>query len=331
MIDDYLQFIDDKIWEYLPVSKTKTQTEFVVRCPICGDSHKSATKRRGHYYLSSHRYFCFNCNASLSGLKLLEILSGNNFTDIKTEYIKLKFKDIKNFKEEKPLTTTLSVMNITDNIIDKSWKNKLSESAIDYLNHRKVLEAPFLKDKLFTCFDKKQNEYILIPWKINGNEAYYQINDFQRHNIGGPKYLFPKNKTKLLYGLDNIDLSWPYIIVVEGVYDSLFVKNCVCSGGKHLSNIQLNLIKERYPKHQIVMSYDNDKAGLMAMAKTIKLNPTEFKFFKWFDINTKEKDINDFVLANDNVNIFSNKNVLENMIVTAIEMKLFLIQKNMWS
>ena len=54
--------------------------------------------------------------------------------------------------------------------------------------------------------------------------------------------MFPKGKKKLIAGLDNIDISWPYIIVFEGFYDSLFVKNGICSGTKSITDYQLKLI-----------------------------------------------------------------------------------------
>lgn len=50
------------------------------------------------------------------------------------------------------------------------------------------------------------------------------------------KYIFPKDKKKLVYGLDNIDISWPYIIVFEGVYDSVFVKNGISVGTKAITD-----------------------------------------------------------------------------------------------
>lgn len=326
MTTDYLQFIDEKVWEYLPASKQRLPTEITVRCPICGDSAKSKIKKRGHYYFSSHRYFCFNCNASISGLKLLEILSGSSFEDIKTEYIRLKLKSNPKriLTPTKPLSA-LSTVNMLTPKVKPDWKHPLTESAVEYLTKRKVLSSPFLKDKLYSYIDKNGNDYILIPWKVNGIESYYQINDYQHRDNLKRKYIFPKGLEKLLYGLDNIDISWPYIIIVEGVYDSLFVKNCICSGGKHLTAFQYKLLKERYPKHQLVLGFDNDKSGLTSMQKAINLNPTEFKYFKWFDINTKEKDINDLILAKNDVNYFSDPAVLEKMIVSPVEMKMFLL------
>lgn len=50
------------------------------------------------------------------------------------------------------------------------------------------------------------------------------------------KYIFPKDKKKLVAGLDNIDVSFPYIILLEGFYDSVFVKNGVCVGTKAVTD-----------------------------------------------------------------------------------------------
>lgn len=66
----------------------------------------------------------------------------------------------------------------------------------------------------------------------------------------------------------------------------------------------MKLIKERFPKHQIVISFDNDKAGLASMSKIIQ-KQNDFKFFKWFNEHTEEKDINDFIKSHGNTAAFS--------------------------
>lgn len=330
--EDYKQFVNEKILDFLPNPKVRVGNKYNFRCPICGDSHKSKTKKRGWYYLDTASYFCFNCNASMSGMKFLEMLSGTCFDDIKAEYIRMKVKSrggrpSKNPDFVKNYNVELSCMSGLKPIINSVWKNPLSEKATEYLKTRMVLDAPFLKEKLYSVYDKKQNEYILIPWKLNGVEAYYQINDFQKIDKYNRKYIFPSNTDKIIYGLDNIDITWPYIICFEGVYDSLFVKNGVCIGGKHLTNLQEKILTERYPKHQIVLSYDNDDAGLSSMKTTIENEPTKFKYFKWYDLETKEKDINDYVKFRQNTELFKDKTVLEPMIISSMEMKLFMLQK----
>lgn len=336
--EDFKQFVSEKVWEYLPSSKVRIGNEIHVRCPLCGDSKKNSRKKRGYFYTSSCTYFCFNCGTSMSGMQLLKSIAGNAYEDILQEYRRMKVKNggslssqmLDLSKNESNQLSAFSYLNSLHSAIKPEWKNPLSEYAEKYLENRKVFEAPFLKDKFYSIFDKNKNEYILIPWKINGVEAYYQINDFEHHDKNGRKYIFPSNREKLIYGLDNIDLSFPYIICFEGVYDSLFIPNAVAIGGKSLTSLQKEILEKRYPKHQIVLSYDNDEAGLAAMMKQIERSPSEYKYFKWFDCDTEEKDINDFVIKNGNAKMFSDVESIKNMIVGSISMKMFLIQIGMW-
>ena len=328
---EYIQFLDQKILEFLPRNFVRVGDKLNGRCPICGDSKKSSRKRRGWVYLKNASYYCFNCGTGLSGIKFLEYISGSSYEDIRKEYTRLFLKSGMNLSlssyYEKP--TSEPTLFGVQSIINPEWKNPLSKDALEYLENRKILEAPFYDRSLYSCYSKdKSKEFILIPWIVNGTEAYYQINDFKKY--GSIKYIFPKGKQKLLAGLDNVDLSWPYIICTEGYYDSLFVKNGVCVGTKAITDLQEKLIRERYPHHQIVVSFDNDEAGLSSMARILRQNKN-FKFFRWFNKNTKEKDINDYVLAKGNVNIFADSRTLEKMIVDKLLMKMFLISANAWN
>ena len=166
-------------------------------------------------------------------------MSGESYEEIRKEYARLFFKNGMNSSLSSYLadnkTDDLSIFNVKS-IIKPEWKNSLSKDAIEYLNKRKVLDAPFLEDPLYSCYNKdKKEEFILIPWIVNGVDAYYQVKKFKKYH--SLKYIFPKDKHKLLYGLDNIDVTWPYIICFEGVYDSLFVKNGIATGTKSITDI----------------------------------------------------------------------------------------------
>ena len=327
---EYVQFLNEKILEFLPPGYSRIGNKINLRCPICGDSHKSATKKRGWYYLHNASYYCFNCSIGLSGIKFLEAISGSSYDDIRKEYTRLFLKSGKSLSLSADIDADLNDPNLftLKSIIKPNWKNPLTEKAIDYLENRKVMEAPFFDQHLFSCFNKaKTEEFILIPWVVNGVEAYYQVNDFLK--LHSMKYIFPKDQKKLVYGLDNIDMSWPYIIAFEGVYDSLFVKNGIAVGTKAITDYQLKMIKDRYPRHQIVISFDNDAAGLDSMMRLLK-KENDFKYFRWFNKNTQQKDINDYVLFKDNVNMFSDPAILEKMIVDKLVMKMYLIQNGMW-
>lgn len=328
---EFIQFLNDKVLEYLPAQKWRHGDKWNFKCPLCGDG-KSGHKHRAWWYDKTASFYCWNQCGGLSGIRFLELVSGRDYADIKQEYTKLFLKSGCNgslssycyaptSKTDEPSLFKLKP------IVKPEWKNHLTEAAKKYLDERKVLDAPFYNGNLYSWTSTKHQEYILIDWVINGVSAYFQLNNFQKH--GEIKYIFPKDKKKLVYGLDNIDISFPYIFVFEGFYDSLFVKNGICTGTKAITEYQLRLIRARYPHHQLVISFDNDKPGIMAMTKLMD-GQNDFKYFKWFNSNTKEKDINDYVLAKGNVNIFSDSAVLKKLIVDKLMMKMHLIQNGLW-
>ena len=57
---EYIQFLNEKIIQYLPQPYVKVGDKINFRCPLCGDSKKSATKKRGWYYMQNSSMFCFN-------------------------------------------------------------------------------------------------------------------------------------------------------------------------------------------------------------------------------------------------------------------------------
>ncbi len=326
---EYIEFLNEKVFNYLPSSHRKIGNKVNFKCMICGDG-KSGHKHRAWYYLKTASFYCWNCSIGMSGIKFLEFISGNSYEQIRKEYMKIYLKSGLNsslsaqyeIPNEEPSVFQLQ------SIIKPEWKKPLSEKAKQYLDNRKVSEAPFLKEPLYCCAVKETEEFIMIPWRLNGVDAYYQLNDYQKlHSL---KYIFPKDKKKLVYGLDNIDISWPYIIIFEGVYDSMFVKNGIATGTKAITDYQLRLINERFPRHQIVISFDNDKSGIDSMSRLLKEN-NNFKYFKWFNQNTKQKDVNDYILFKNDVNIFTNTSVLEKLIVDKLMMKMYLIQHGLWT
>jgi len=91
----------------------------------------------------------------------------------------------------------------------------------------------------------------------------------------------------------------------------------------------MKLIKERFPKHQVVVSFDNDVPGMRAMTKLVEQN-SNLKFFRWYDEDTSVKDINEFVLQKNDVNIFSDPVKLEKMIFSSLVMKMWMISNRKW-
>lgn len=326
---EYMQFLNEKVMEYLPKDRVVVGNKVNCRCPICGDSKKSATKKRGWFYLQNCSYYCFNCGTGMSGIKFLQFLTGEDYAEIRSEYVRLFLKS--------NLHSSLSASFVKPDdepdlfglkpAVKPEWKKPLTDRAKKYLEDRMVTKAPFLREPFFSTAGSDGREYILIPWIVNGVEAYYQLNDFLRN--GALKYIFPKDSKKLVYGLDNVDIGWPYVIVFEGVYDSLFVKNAVAVGTKSITDYQLRTIRERYPNHRVCVSFDNDPSGLASMQRMIEKG-LDFRFFKWFEDGTKAKDVNEAVLESKNPGQFSDAAALERMIMSPLQMKLWMAVNGKW-
>lgn len=329
---EYIQFLNEKVMQYLPHPYVVVGDKINFRCMICGDSKKSSTKKRGWWYMRSASFFCWNCGTAMSGIKFLKLLSGSDYESIHKEYVNLFLKS----GLDSSLSSTLWKPTVDDdepNIfnlkpIDLSMKKPLTDKAKAYLSKRMIFDAPFLKEPLYSVISKNGiEEYILIPWKLNGIDAYYQVNDFLKFKP--MKYMFPKNKKKLIYGLDNIDPNYKKIFAFEGVYDSLFVKNGIATGTKSITDYQMKLIKDRWPYHEIVAAFDNDEPGFAATKKMIELGKLS-KFFVWFDNETKDKDINEHIISKNDPNAFSLPSVLDKMVYDSLKMKLWMINNGKW-
>lgn len=174
---DYVQFINQKVLEFLPHSYVKVGDKLNMRCPLCGDSRKSVFKKRGWYYLKNASYYCFNCSTSMSGMQFLQHISGGSYQQIRKEYFKMCFKSQSGDALSSQLSAQLSsepALFSLEPIVKPEWKNQLSSKAIEHLKSRRVLEAPFLPDDtLYSCYAKNGDEYILISWKLNGEDVYY--------------------------------------------------------------------------------------------------------------------------------------------------------------
>ena len=330
---EYIQFLNEKVMQYLPHPYVVVGDKINFRCMICGDSKKSSTKKRGWFYKNTASFYCFNCSTALSGIKFLKLLSGSDYDEIHREYVNLFLKS----GLDNSLSSTIwtpgsaddepSVFNLKP-VLDSNMKKPLTTKAKEYLASRRVLDAPFLKEPLYSIVSKDgKEEYILIPWKVNGIDAYYQVNDFLK--LKTMKYMFPKGKKKLLYGLDNIDPNYKRIFAFEGVYDSLFVKNGIATGTKAVTDYQMRLIKERWPHHEVVIAFDNDLPGFASTKKMIE-DGRASKFFVWFDGKTQEKDINERVLSKGNLRMFSSPRQLNKMVYDSLQMKLWMLSNGKW-
>jgi hypothetical protein len=288
-----------------------------MRCFCCGDSQKHKQKRRCYFYKRTNSMYCFNCNETLIGLNIVARLENRPYKEVKTEYYMEKYG--KDFKPKNTFIPKQEREKVDLSIFD----TKLPPEAFTYLQQRKILEAPFLYPDMEFMYDDKSKR-LVIPWYFNEKPIYYQKRTLTNQS---PPYLFPK-VDKGVFNIDMVDPTFPYIFIIEGAFDAIFVKNGVAIGGKTLSDYQRKLLAERWPKHELVYFLDNhrhddEKKGPAPMYKhLLKLteNEAQVKFLLWPEQLTEFKDVNQWIVAGGK-NIFGSQTWLERNIISSLRVK----------
>jgi DNA primase len=186
-------------------------------------------------------YYCWNagCPANgkgLSGLQFLSLLTKRSYSEIKRELLQragtfsaaLKtnntvenknnslndlFNELHDKKEKKE---TL----INQKLLDNKWI-ELPDWVKTEVNKRKIFKSPYISRDWNLYYDKITDR-LVIPW----TDDYYQLRALtkQQEEESG-KYMFPPEIEKPIFGLNNIDTSFKYLFLLEGVFDAIFVKN----------------------------------------------------------------------------------------------------------
>ena len=167
--------------------------------------------------------------------------------------------------------------NINYKLMNKFIRN-LNDTAYEYLYDRDLSDNEIEQWKI--GYDVNENR-IVFPLQ----DSYNNILGFNKRLICketkgiNKKYIHSSDseifkKSNFLYGLHNIDKSFDYIILTEGVFDVILarkygLKNTVCALGTSLSEYQIDLLA-KYNK-EIIVIYDNDDKGMKTMKKVMPL------------------------------------------------------------
>lgn len=342
----WISYVGEQVWSHLPASslKSRTSTEILCRCPICGDSKKNATKRRGYFYLRTGTYHCFNCDANLTGLALLKAICSQETVDqILQDYRVLHFdRTIRGMDradgspsmgETRSRQWDFEILSPSPSyrvLTDAGWKwpTPLTDAAKRRLDDRQIpLDS---RSMLSSIQDRAGNEFILIRYVYDENTIYHQLDNFNKVDVPGwgqAKYIFPSGQSlngqsKPVFNLDSIDPSFPYVFCTEGVYDSLFLRNGVSLGGRNLTDYQYRMLKSTHPRHKIVLAFDNDAPGRESSLKYA--DRYDVSFLNVYDLLNvcHAKDINEFVRKTGRADVFRDRKTLERLVMSPFAAKM---------
>ena len=302
---DLKDYMPELVYEYVPgVKQIGDKLNF--RCPICGDGRKS-TSHRGWFYISTGSYFCWNAgcpgNSGMSGLMFLSQVSGKSIAEVKSELFRrsnmFNGKALKKTTQPRAVVKpapSLDKYTISSKLDSGEWTISLPDLAATYIRGRKLDKATFAPPWFKLYYDMKLRR-IVIPWP----DEYYQERTFLKSQKDESKYKFPPEVEKPIFGLDMLDESFKYIFVLEGVFDSLWVKNGVAAGSLKLSRHQESMLSKYRDSYKIVWMPDNqfaDSASMEASRRLADSSPFESVFI-WPKTLKRFKDVNESVIYSD--------------------------------
>jgi hypothetical protein len=299
--------------EHLKSAEVTGDDKIHARCPICGDSKKSLSKKRlwVNEYGDGFAFYCYNCNESGSFYKLFSIVMGVSKDEARSKFESLDSARTRLTK--KPSTPKIKEPedpeyfdDILKDCVEENEEGVMAAQATKMLRaFRGVRKIPDWV-KLYFAYKGDYRNRIIIPiFNSEGRITYFQARLLPVSSIG-PKYKNPKAKKNIQFDL--IGFRSP-IILVEGLIDSFMLPK---HGIPMLTAVVPEGLINRLSDYDIIIAFDNDKKGYEALRKFLEkdehaafvkyfLMPREFKELKDLnDIRIKFLDINiiEFVLQN---------------------------------
>lgn len=230
------------------------------RCPICGDSQKSATKARGWIVENSKTnefyYNCFNCGAAHSFQNFLKLQDPALYKDYiadkflrgspkqNTEETKIKNPEKPVF-DKNPLKTIKKISQLKH---DHPAKSYINQRQIPTDQHYRLYYAPKFKTWINSLIPnkfppfKRDEPRLILPFLDEHGKCFgVSARGFVPNGLRYITIMF--QEVPKIFGLDKVDFEKPYFIT-EGVLDSLFLPNAIAMAGadgnvtglKHLEN-----------------------------------------------------------------------------------------------
>ena len=305
----------------LPKFKRVKANLYNFRCPICGDSQKHKNKARGYIYpiKANTNFKCHNCGASMSLNNFLKEVDPT----LQKQYAMEKFKEGhaggRNFVVEEP-KLNFEVPKFKPKL--DLPKADVNPAAKQYLENRKLDPTKFYYTDRFkqwtntlkpTFDDVRYDEPRIIIPLIYLNTVV----GFQGRSLGPSKVKYItvmiNDDAPKIYGLDNIRRDAP-VFITEGPFDSTFIRNSIAMCGADAD-------VSRWGISTPVYVYDNEPRSPEIIRRIETAIASQQSVVIW-PSNIHEKDINDMVLAGQDV-----QSVVESNVYSGLKAKL---QFNTW-
>ena len=291
------------------------------RCPICGDSQKHKNKARGYFYQvkMNTNFKCHNCGASLSFNNFLKQIDST----LHKQYSMEKFKEGytgKNFVVEEPkldfkkpvFKKKLDLPRASEIPVAKEYLEKRMIDPEKFYFARKFKSWVNTQKQTFDTIGRDESRIIIPMYDTERNLIGFQGRSLGPNSV---KYItvMLKEEAPKVYGMDQLDTKQS-VYIVEGPFDSTFVKNSIALCG---SDGDLEYLKA----YDLIYAYDNEPRNKEIVSRIERCIGDNKRVVIW-PRGIEQKDINDMVLAGHNI-----MSVLESNTYSGLEAN---VQFNNW-
>ncbi len=163
------------------------------------------------------------------------------------------------------------------NLTQKYIKDMTCE-AYEYLYDRGLDDETI--EKWTICYDKYEDRIVFPLFDSYGNIIGFNKRLVTAQTKGlNRKYIHSSDsdifkKSQYFYGMQFIDKTKDYVILTEGVFDTILpqmygASNVICALGTSLSEYQINVLAKL--GKEVIVVYDNDDKGIRTMKKVMPL------------------------------------------------------------
>ena len=291
------------------------------RCPLCGDSQKHKNKARGYVYplKADMNYKCHNCGASSTFSNFLKTLDPT----LHKQYVFEKFQTRNTGKGsiiEKPkldfkkpvFKKQLDLPKASEIPVAKEYLEKRMIDPAKFYFAKKFREWVNTQKQTFDTIGRDESRIIIPMYDTERNLIGFQGRSLGPNSVKYITVMLQEEAPKV-YGMDQIDKG-KSVYVVEGPFDSTFVQNSIALCG---SDGDLEYLKTC----DLVSVYDNEPRNKEIVSRIERCIRDNRRVVIWPN-SIEEKDINDMVLAGNNI-----MPVLESNTYSGLEAQ---VQFNIW-
>ena len=292
--------------------------KFNFACPICGDSQKVSTKKRGNLYFKNMMYICYNeTSCSRTFTKLLTTFGIQMDMDKKLEMYDYIDQNIDFNTSDNVVITSLDKLIHIDDLMkfySRDYTRGLTDlkpleynSPVEYYvrNTRKILNTkdiyqgiynftPKWKQPVMVFLNRMGDKVISLQVRnlLEGDKRFFKIFDFTfiydmmyPENDLDEQERLSYNKLSHFFNIFNVDFG-SKVNMFEGYTDSLFLPNSIGQIGVN-TDISFLLKEEGL---EIRFIYDNDTSGFKKTLSMLEDGRTVFLWNKFFlDLLKKHK------------------------------------------